>query len=111
MGSEGVARAAFSATIGGDIIERVAASHGLKAEQLTAPRARCEAVGAAMTLVRECCGLSLKEIGRVFGEADYAAVVSVPAFPPEGMAESVQPRSGNGDIPATGNTGEFLLSQ
>ena len=56
------------------LICRVAELYGLKSEQLTVPRARGEAVGAAMTLVWERCGLSLKEIGKIFGGADYAAV-------------------------------------
>jgi chromosomal replication initiation ATPase DnaA len=58
-----------------DIVREVGRAYGMKAREVRQERGRRqEAKGAAMSLIWEMCGLSLREIGEYFGGMDYAAV-------------------------------------
>ncbi len=57
------------------IVEGVAATYGCSAKELLERGARGnEARAVAMALVWDCCGMSLREVGELFGGAGYTAV-------------------------------------
>jgi hypothetical protein len=58
-----------------EIVREVGRVYGLSARAVREQAGRQqEAKGVAMTIIWEMCGLSLRELGEVFGGMDYAAV-------------------------------------